>query len=122
MSILDVGARRLPLRDQLDLICTSGRPFQLLDVKILDASQNVVSVPAGEGAKSAVGVVYIRGRTLFAGYLSGGVSSPGIVSHSGTDFAPDGFFGTGDLGFWSSRGYLNIVECVLPATLSFPFF
>jgi len=97
MSLIDADIRSLPLSAQLDVLCTSGRPFRLLDVRIADQDGALIRVPPpGAASQRAIGEVLIRGPTLFGGYLSGpaGESDTFLLE----DGFVDGWFKTGDLG------------------------
>ncbi|EGB12395.1 hypothetical protein AURANDRAFT_20265, partial [Aureococcus anophagefferens] len=78
-----------PTRDRvgpaatLDLVCSSGRPFSLVDVELVDE-------------KGGVGEVAIKGPTVFAGY-------------EGREKL-DGRFRTGDLATVDAHGYLTITD------------
>ena len=103
MSLLDAEMRREPLETQLQQLCTSGRPFVQMDVRLADERGLIPTPPAG-GATSPVGHICIRGPTLFRGYgmLSTSLSTDG--------FDADGFFDTGDVGFFDGFGYLTVCD------------
>ena len=112
MSLLSPEVRLLPLSDQFAQVCTSGRPFVVMEVLLLDADGRAVAVPCpspGVRAASAVGEIWIRGPTVFGGYWSGTLGAPGGAPARDC-FLADGFFCTGDLGTCDSRGYLTVVD------------
>eukprot|EP00963_Diacronema_lutheri_P001730 scaffold113_cov339-Pavlova_lutheri.AAC.1 len=78
-------------------ICTSGRPFVLSDVRIVDDGGLDV-VPAS----AQVGHVWVRGHTMFPGYWKND-------SANATSFV-DGWFCTGDMGLVNEDGYVTIVD------------
>ena len=89
---------------QLELVCTSGRPFELMDVRVVDEAG--ADVPK-DGA--TVGEVWVRGSTLFEGYWR----QPGATAEA---FAPGGWFRTGDLAQARPDGYLQVRSvCSIPA-------
>ncbi|MEZ5382788.1 MAG: AMP-binding protein [Microthrixaceae bacterium] len=55
----------------------------------------------GEAAGGEVGIVEVRGPSVFDGYQGGG--------RTGTDWTEDGWFRTGDLGWMDGDGYLHLV-------------
>eukprot|EP00803_Ostreobium_quekettii_P007582 evm.model.scf_983.1 EVM.evm.TU.scf_983.1 scf_983:18-7581(-) len=97
MSILPPGRHRLSVEDQLDLVCSSGRPFLLMDVRVV--GEDGADVTPGEGA---VGEVWTRGPTVFDGYWN--LEAPTSEAFEG------GWFKTGDLGIVRRDGYVNIVD------------
>jgi malonyl-CoA/methylmalonyl-CoA synthetase len=69
---------------------TVGRPLPGVDVRL------------GEGTIDGVGPVEVRGPSVFSGYWR----RPEL---SATEFTPDGWFRTGDLGRLDADGYLHLV-------------
>ncbi len=69
---------------------TVGRPLPGVDVRL------------GEGTPDGVGPVEVRGPSVFSGYWR----RPEL---SATEFTPDGWFRTGDLGRFDADGYLHLV-------------
>ena len=66
MSMLSPAVRGLLSPEaQLSLVCSSGKPFGLISVRILSESGDAIT-PASGGA--TVGDVWIRGPTVFPGY------------------------------------------------------
>ena len=64
MSILPKDAStRFTLEEQLGLICTSGRPFCLMEVRVMGEDGRPV-LPGSNG----IGEVQCRGPTVFQGY------------------------------------------------------
>ncbi|KAJ8613644.1 hypothetical protein CTAYLR_003120 [Chrysophaeum taylorii] len=78
----------------MDLVCTSGRPFRLMNVRVVDPESGE-DVGAGE-----VGEVWIKGPTVFGGYHK---LDP-TVGFRGE------WFRTGDLAFTRPDGYLTITD------------
>lgn len=62
MSLLTDEVRNLSVQDQIDYVCTSGRPFGLIDVQIMNEDGNQLSANGRD-----VGEVWIRGPTVFSG-------------------------------------------------------
>ena len=87
MSILPPSKRLDPIGN-IDCITTSGRPYQLMDVRITDPDA------------SGVGEIQIRGPTVFGGYH-------GLDR---TEHFAGEWFRTGDLGKWEQHGYLTVVD------------
>ena len=90
---------------QLDAICTSGRPFALMRVKVVESvederefSQKLVPCDG-----KTVGEVFIKGPTVFAGYWK----NPEATARA---FDVDGWFNTGDLAFVRPDGAIVIVD------------
>ncbi|KAK7242852.1 phosphopantetheine binding protein [Aureococcus anophagefferens] len=106
MSLVDAAVRaELGPAGTLDLVCSSGRPFFLLDVRVVAGSTSAAPADEDDAADvargaGAVGEVWIRGPTVFSGYVGGA--------------APDAFAGpwfrTGDLATVDGRGYLTITD------------
>jgi len=69
---------------------TVGRPLPGVDVRL------------GEGTTDGVGPVEVRGPSVFSGYWR----RPELAA---TEFTPDGWFRTGDLGSFDADGYLHLV-------------
>ena len=67
MSILsEEFRRRSTLEEQLDAICTSGRPFKMISVRVTKSGHSREEVPRdGE----TVGDIRVKGPTVFSGYL-----------------------------------------------------
>eukprot|EP00466_Bigelowiella_natans_P005163 jgi/Bigna1/36846/e_gw1.16.19.1 len=100
--------RRLSQQEQLAYVCTSGRPFSLLEVRVVPAA--VVSVP-WDG--KTVGEVQIRGETVFRGYWRRPAATrKSFVDDSNGEKKGGGlaWFKTGDLAFVEPRGYLTICD------------
>lgn len=99
MSLLDQPAVRslVPLK-QLELVCTSGRPFGALDVRLVGKDGITPLIQMGE-----VGEVQIRGPTVFKGYHN----NPEATAEA---FTADGWFKTGDLARWEEHGYLTVCD------------
>lgn len=81
-----------------DLICTSGRPFCLIDVRIV--GDDNFDVPKDDFTS---GEVWVRGPTVFRGYCK----SPEATSEA---FADNGWFRTGDLAVAREDGYIRVID------------
>ena len=75
---------------------TVGKPLSGTEIRVVDRETGQ-SVPDGE-----VGIVEVRGPNVFAGYWQ-------MPEKTASEFRPDGFFITGDLGRIDDDGYLCIV-------------
>ncbi len=80
-----------------------------MEVRIIDDGGEVVEVPPqldtdGRRAVSRVGEIWIRGETVFAGYLQ----RDGPLLRD--DFSADNFFRTGDVGFFDGSGYVTVCD------------
>ena len=73
---------------------SSGLPLPLTEVRITAATGNAIS---GE-----LGLIEVRGPTLFAGYLKD--------SNARSSVSSDGWFQTGDAGYFDREGYLYVVD------------
>ena len=75
-----------PPPEQLRRICTSGRPFCMVDVRVVDSNGNDV---ASDG--TTVGEVVVRGKTVFTGYMETSSESLSTVSatQSGSETTPN---------------------------------
>ena len=109
MSIIDREFLRSNNHDVcLAAMQTSGRPFFLMDVKVVDLKANAGSHAHENGLKEAsriprIGEVRVRGPTTFGGYLQQGDVQ---LEH----FDDCGWFRTGDLATVDSNGYITIVD------------
>ena len=101
MSILSEEFRRRSTpEEQLDAICTSGRPFKMISVKVTRSGNPREEVPRdGE----TVGDIRVKGPTVFSGYLN----NPDATSRA---FDDAGWFTTGDLGVVRPDGYIVVVD------------
>merc|ERR1712078_622309 len=97
MSLLSPAVRARPLPEQVQMLCSSGRPFTLTDVRVLSPEGVEVAPGAGE-----IGEGGCRGPTVFNGYHL----------HEGDPYQSfhGGWFRTGDLAQVESSGYLRIVD------------
>jgi malonyl-CoA/methylmalonyl-CoA synthetase len=75
---------------------TVGFPLPGVEVRVAD---EVTDEPLEAGR---IGAIQVRGPNVFAGYL-------GRPELNATEFCPDGFFRTGDLGAFDKDGYLSIL-------------
>ena len=88
---------KLDLAERLASVSTSGRPFILVDIKVIDSTGS----PVARDAKT-VGEVWVRGPTVFGGYLQNREVEADV-------FDEEGWFCTGDLAFVKSDGYICLV-------------
>ena len=106
VSTLSDETRRVASHDeQLDRVCTSGRPFSLVDVRVTHptAGREVFAAAPGDEASAEVGEVWIRGPTVFGGYWR----RPDADEEC---FDEDGWFNTGDLATVRTDGYVVLVD------------
>jgi acyl-CoA synthetase (AMP-forming)/AMP-acid ligase II len=97
MSILPQGApQRMPVGEQLALVTTSGRPFELIDVRVVGEDGQSVARGSNE-----VGEVWVHGPTVFNSYF-------GLPQATAEAFAEGGWFKTGDLATASANGYIQV--------------
>jgi malonyl-CoA/methylmalonyl-CoA synthetase len=75
---------------------TVGKPLKDITIRIVNPETGAV-LPDGE-----IGMVEVRGPNVFGGYWR-------MPEKTASEFRPDGFFITGDLGIIDSHGYLQIV-------------
>lgn len=103
-------------QEQLDLVCTSGRPFCLLKVRLMGPKGTPL-----EPGSTQVGEVQCRGPTVFKGYWQ--------LPQASLEAFSDGWFCTGDLATINKAGYITVVDRIkdmilhgqlLPPSL-FPF-
>eukprot|EP00966_Prymnesium_polylepis_P067974 1580035-Prymnesium_polylepis.1 len=96
MSLLDQPTVRcLAPQQQLELICTSGRPFGCLDVRLVAEGSDAPLSAVGEQ-----GEVQIKGPTVFAEYHHNAKATADA-------FTADGWFRTGDVARREPYGYLT---------------
>lgn len=95
MSLLSEEHRKLSQDAQFERIATSGRPFKLMDVRIVDERGADVARD-----NQSMGEVWIRGLTVFSGYFNDGPAT--------REAFQDGWFKTGDLATIRPDGYLTI--------------
>jgi len=75
---------------------TVGQALPGVDVRIVDPESGA-PLPVGE-----TGMIEVRGPNVFSGYWR-------MPEKTASEFRPDGFFITGDLGLIDERGYVQIV-------------
>jgi malonyl-CoA/methylmalonyl-CoA synthetase len=75
---------------------TVGRPLPGVELRIVDPE---TTLPMQQGD---VGMIEVRGPNVFSGYWR-------LPEKTRTEFRPDGFFITGDLGRIEEHGYVEIV-------------
>ncbi|WP_225411850.1 AMP-binding protein [Stigmatella hybrida] len=95
MSLLPEEHRQRSQAEQFELIATSGRPFKLMEVRIVD--DRGADVPRDN---QSMGEVWIRGLTVFSGYFNDSAAT--------RESFQDGWFKTGDLATIRPDGYLTI--------------
>ena len=98
MSILPPeSVAGMSIQEQLDLVYSSGRPFSLIDVRVIDEAGK--DVPK-DGI--SVGEVWVRGPTVFEGYW-------GLPEATAESFSQGGWFHTGDLAT-AQNGYIRVID------------
>lgn len=95
---LELCKNQTDLAEQLAIVSTSGRPFILVDIKVIDSTGNPVAYDA-----KTVGEVWVRGPTVFNGYMQNHGEVEAKV------FDKEGWFCTGDLACVRSDGYICLV-------------
>ena len=75
---------------------TVGLPLPGVEIRVADPETGA------ELATGEIGVIEVRGPNVFSGYWR-------MPEKTATEFRPDGFFITGDLGKFDEAGYLSIV-------------
>ncbi len=75
---------------------TVGPPLPGVDVKVVNPETGI-PLPAGE-----TGSIEVRGTNVFSGYWQ-------LPEKTAEEFRPDGFFITGDLGYFDDDGYVVII-------------
>lgn len=109
MSILLPPLRAsLDLETQLELMFTSGRPFALMEVKLVnpetrDQTQKNFNDMKFSKTSLEVGEVCVRGPTVFSGYWQ----RPDVDVET---FDKDGWLKTGDLAIVRKEGYIELVD------------
>jgi hypothetical protein len=96
MSILPAARAALPEAEQLARVCTSGRPYIGMEVRVVGQGDGGDVVPNGRH----VGEVVCKGFTVFHGYKG---------EFSGRSFN-GGWFCTGDLATVDANGQISIVD------------
>ena len=89
MSILNQNNK-----NNFEYICTSGKPFDMTEIMIIDDYGNEII------ENDIIGNILIRGECLFKGYYK---------KNNQNTFDNKGWFDTGDLGKWFN-GYLKVVD------------
>ena len=74
---------------------TVGKPLPGIEVRVVDDADR--ALPAGEP-----GHIQVRGPNVMPGYWK-------LPDKNKEEFTADGFFRTGDIGFYDPQGYLSIV-------------
>jgi acyl-CoA synthetase (AMP-forming)/AMP-acid ligase II len=109
MSMLESAQRGSGASDfseQLETVCTSGRPFRLQSVRV--ATEDGAVVEPGNGV---VGEVQCRGPTVFDGYWNNPeASANSFTADADVAEEEDRWFRTGDLATLDTRGYLSVVD------------
>ncbi len=75
---------------------TVGFPLPGVELRIADAETGAAL------AQEEIGIIEVRGPNVFTGYWR-------LPEKTASEFRPDGFFITGDVGKIDSRGYVHIV-------------
>ncbi|PNH02167.1 Erythronolide synthase, modules 3 and 4, partial [Tetrabaena socialis] len=88
----------------LDLVISSGRPFALIEVRVVSEGEDGGGVQRDVTPGSGeVGEVWCRGPTVFAGYWQ-------REDATREAFEPGGWFRSGDLAAVEPSGYLRVVD------------
>ncbi|KTD44549.1 long-chain-fatty-acid--CoA ligase [Legionella oakridgensis] len=98
LSILPKKLKRLPYEKRLHWLCKTGRPFKLIQLKVVDKAGQEVSPDA-----KSVGEVIVKGPTVTCGYWH----DPEATRLA---FDEQGYFHTGDLAVVDQEGFINIVD------------
>ena len=103
MSMLSPEQRLLPLGQQMEMLCSSGKPFEGIEVRVADVE---TAMPVPQDGKT-VGEVQLRGPTVFKGYLK---PESGVSTADPDSFLPGGWFRTGDLAYITPSGFLHVID------------
>lgn len=118
---VDPGSSLPPPKDLLGKICSSGRPFALIKVRVAlgleecqgssqDPTELMDAVPGSDQA----GEVLISGQTCFEGYWRKDQATNERIGQDRSSFITDekgrSWFMTGDLAVLSTDGYLKVVD------------
>lgn len=98
LSALPAELAALPLEKQLHWKCKTGRPFQGVELKVVDDDGRPVDADA-----RAVGEIRVRGATVTPGYWRNDEATTEA-------FDADGFLRTGDLATIDAYGFVDIVD------------
>jgi len=98
LSLLDDELRRLPPEQQLALKCRTGRPFDGIELRVVDDRGEDVARD-----DRAVGEIRVKGPTVTRGYWN----QPEATAAA---FDERGFLMTGDLATVDAHGFVNIVD------------
>ena len=99
VSLLESDMRENPnyrTKDHINAICTSGRPFRVQMVRIVEPNGKLI-VPGNH----RIGELQCKGITLFSKY---------VESCCASDMFDSGWFTTGDIAMVDSNGYIIIVD------------
>ncbi|AHE68054.1 acyl-CoA synthetases AMP-forming/AMP-acid ligases II [Legionella oakridgensis ATCC 33761 = DSM 21215] len=88
----------MPYEKRLHWLCKTGRPFKLIQLKVVDKAGQEVSPDA-----KSVGEVIVKGPTVTCGYWH----DPEATRLA---FDEQGYFHTGDLAVVDQEGFINIVD------------
>ncbi|QDZ20182.1 AMP-dependent synthetase/ligase [Chloropicon primus] len=97
MSLLPKDRRKLSLENQVQLICTSGRPFISIELKVLQEDGSEVIWD-----DRSLGEIVVKGPTVFDGYFR--------LQDSKSKHFHGEWFRTGDVAHVSSLGYITIAD------------
>jgi len=97
LGLLKPHLAALPIEERVRWLAKTGRPFQGVDLRVVDESGR--DVPADE---KSVGEIRVRGETVTPGYWNQPEASAAAFE--------DGWLKTGDLAVIDAEGYVNIVD------------
>ena len=97
LSLLRPEHRQLPLATQLDIRCATGRPYQGIELQVVDSAGD--PVPSD---RQSVGEIRVRGKSVSPGYWNNPKATG--ENHRG------GWLYTGDLATVDAEGYVRIVD------------
>ena len=98
MSLLPPHLRDLPASEQLAYKAKTGRPFQTVELRVVDDRGEPVAPDSQQ-----VGEIQVRGESVTPGYWN----RPDATAAA---FTSDGFLRTGDLAVVDAEGFVDIVD------------
>ena len=97
LSLLQANHLHLPAEEQLAIRSRTGRPYETVELEIVDQAERPVAQD-----DRAVGEIRVRGTTVSPGYWQ----RPEVTAEA----FRDGWFYTGDLATWNEERSVNIVD------------